>query len=264
MLSSVGRTEPSLSAAAAVHDELQLQVGLEGSLLLQHQPRAPHNASQAEPPRASVSTEGAATAAATNGPNQLLSAEQAASEQQASTSRPSSSMGGSSRFSTVVPGRAPSPADASARVGAAVPWTRGIASAAPTDPVDEPSAEGLHTSASIDASSAPPSLTISAGVDGTVSNPQDGAVTIPPFAVHDTDPPFMTDGRGRVVWSSATAGRGRRARAAAAAAAAAASNGTVAASSARDKPQGREQNQTEPPTVRPASSTRRESETRNS
>ncbi len=259
MLSSVGRTEPSLSAAAAVHDELQLQVGLEGSLLLQHQPRAPHNASQAEPPRTSVSTEGAATAAATNGSNQLLSAEQAGGDQQAPTSRPSSSMGASSRLSTVVPGRAPSPANA--RVGATVPWTREIASDTPTDHVDEPSTERLHTLTSIDASSVVPSSTTAAGVDGTVSNTQDDAVTIPPSAVHDTDPPFMTDGRGRVVWSSATAGRGRRARVAAAAAA---SNGTVAASSARDKPQGREQNQTESPAVRPASSTRRESETRNS
>lgn len=32
-------------------------------------------------------------------------------------------------------------------------------------------------------------------------------------AVHDSDPPFMTDGRGRVVWSSTTASRARRGRA---------------------------------------------------
>lgn len=32
----------------------------------------------------------------------------------------------------------------------------------------------------------------------------------PPEVVHDADPPFLTDGRGRVVWSSTTAGRHHR------------------------------------------------------
>lgn len=55
-------------------------------------------------------------------------------------------------------------------------------------------------------------------------------ISAPPAeVVHDTDPPFLTDGRGRVVWSSTTAGRhrgdreSRRAGRAAAAAAASAS-----------------------------------------
>ena len=38
------------------------------------------------------------------------------------------------------------------------------------------------------------------------------ASTDAPVVVHDSDPPFMTDGRGRVVWSSTTASRGRRRR----------------------------------------------------
>lgn len=38
------------------------------------------------------------------------------------------------------------------------------------------------------------------------------ASTVAPMVVHDTDPPFMTDGRGRVVWSSSTTSRGRRSR----------------------------------------------------
>jgi hypothetical protein len=33
-----------------------------------------------------------------------------------------------------------------------------------------------------------------------------------PEVVYDSDPPFRTDGRGRVVWSSSTATRGRRSR----------------------------------------------------
>lgn len=33
-----------------------------------------------------------------------------------------------------------------------------------------------------------------------------------PEIVHDTDPPFLTDGRGRVVWSSTTPGRHRESR----------------------------------------------------
>ena len=39
-----------------------------------------------------------------------------------------------------------------------------------------------------------------------------GGTADAPMVVHDSDPPFMTDGRGRVVWSSTTATRGRRRR----------------------------------------------------
>lgn len=46
----------------------------------------------------------------------------------------------------------------------------------------------------------------------SVSSPTPGEEAAPavPAVVHDSDPPFMTDGRGRVVWSSTTAPRGRR------------------------------------------------------
>ncbi|KAI0343248.1 hypothetical protein BDW22DRAFT_1356858 [Trametopsis cervina] len=181
--------------------------------------------------------------------------------------RPSSAPGlMPSRFSTSIPGRA-----LSSRVDSiegtdnllAVPWTGQIPPFEPTRADDSrtlPTDNGPSSVESVESSPggeqafvtplpAATPVSISASMAETASNNAaicDGCAAA---AVQDSDPPFMTDGRGRVVWSSSTAGaRSRRGRTTAP---------LSAVMTSRDKPRGdaqtRDHSQTNSPVVRPAS-----------
>ncbi|KAI0091688.1 hypothetical protein BDY19DRAFT_640259 [Irpex rosettiformis] len=180
-------------------------------------------------------------------------------------SRPSSVLSTSSRFTTIVPGRTPSPLDVTHVTEIPVPWTRhnvlGGSGLPPSDStessVDEPDISTAGGEATVHLETSDPCassgnahpLNLASSEETATSN--DSVVAA---AVHDADPPFLTDGRGRVVWSSASAGsRSRRGRTAI--------NSTAVASSTRDKPQGRDNSQADSPIVRPTSLTNRESET---
>ena len=232
-------TGPSV---ADFRDELELQLGLESSLLAHPGPFTPVQGLLVDP----LIGDAPAEDVDVNNP-------------QPSIPRPSSALSVPARFSTTVPGRTPSPLNATANTESAVPWMRNsreptIAgstdlSAGGRSASGEENVVYPHDSEPSAGTSPPPSTNEAANL-ATLD-------TVPAAAVHDTDPPFMTDGRGRVVWSSATASsRPRRGRT---------TTANLAVSSAGDhtKPQGRESSQTNSPVVRPASLARRETDTRN-
>lgn len=77
--------------------------------------------------------------------------------------------------------------------------------APPSEEIDEPQ----QAASSVNGSA----VSSVAGVsDDAGASPSGSGTSQEPIVVHDTDPPFLTDGRGRVVWSNASQARHRIAR----------------------------------------------------
>lgn len=170
-------------------------------------------------------------------PSESTPPEDASSTPGPSSSSPrpesASSVRAPSRFSTTVPGRTPSPAVDDVEPAASVPWTSdatSILDAYPAPP--ESDDEGAESPSTTPEGPVPTPLDVPTSPSSEPTPAPTPAPEDPPL-VHDTDPPFMTDGRGRVVWSSATASRSRRSRNTA-------TSTTTAAGATGDKPRERD------------------------
>lgn len=99
--------------------------------------------------------------------------------------------------------------------------THSAAHQVPTAPTEVPASEGLPFVSALPLSRStphpsfghePPSTAV-ASVSSAEEPADEATSAVAPEVVYDSDPPFRTDGRGRVVWSSATAStRSRKTR----------------------------------------------------